>query len=234
MRVDNASDHLRTGNERRVRTLLLAVMSLVQAIRIRRLPLAVVVAGALFASACATASGRGSGEGATPPKANETDKPTYSKKEVLEKATGFFGDVSEGLAKAIEKAFSDNGQPVGYITGGEGGGAIGVGLRYGSGVLHRKDQPDLKVWWQGPSIGFDVGGSASKVFTLIYGLDSDAQLFQRFPSVEGSLYFVAGVGLTYQTTAGIVLAPIRTGVGARAGANIGYAHYTREKTLNPL
>ncbi|MEO1339115.1 MAG: DUF1134 domain-containing protein, partial [Myxococcota bacterium] len=166
--------------------------------------------------------------------ANQTKTEGYDREEVLSKAKGFFGDVSEGLAKAVERAFSDYGAPVGYITGDEGGGAIAIGLRYGSGTLHRKGQADLPVWWQGPSIGFDIGGNAAKVFTLIYGMSNEAQLFQRFPSVDGSLYIVAGFGLTYQTTDGVVLAPIRSGVGARAGASIGYLHYTREKHLNPL
>ena len=189
-------------------------------------------------SACAaTQATNGTGatsKGEAPPPANATDAPRYSQKEVLDKATGFFGDVSEGLAKAVERAFSDNGKPVGYITGGEGGGALAVGLRYGSGVLHRKGQQDLNVWWQGPSIGLDIGGNAAKVFTLVYGLQSEDQLFQRFKSVEGSLYFIAGFGVNYQTQGGVVLAPIRTGVGARAGANVGYLTYTRKRRLNPL
>ena len=188
----------------------------------------------LIVSTTACAGTQKTGQSAPAPKANATKGPDYSKKEVFDKASTFFGDVSAGLAKAIEKAFADNGRPVGYITGGEGGGALGVGLRYGSGVFHRKGQPDTNVWWQGPSVGLDIGGNSSKVFTLVYGLSGDEQLFQRFPSVEGSLYFVAGVGLTYQTKNGVVLAPIRTGVGARAGANVGYTHYTRKKTLNPL
>lgn len=159
---------------------------------------------------------------------------TYSAEEVRDAATKFFGSSSEGLAKAIEKAFSDYGQPNAYITGNEGGGAIVVGLRYGKGVLQYKGGESQKVYWQGPSIGWDFGGNASKVFTLVYNLQSSSQLFQRFPAVDGSLYVVAGVGLNYQKSGDIVLAPIRAGVGLRAGASLGYVHYTREASVIPL
>lgn len=160
--------------------------------------------------------------------------PTYTADEVRDAATKFFGSSSEGLAKAIEKAFSDYGQPNAYITGNEGGGAIVVGLRYGKGVLQYKGGESQKVYWQGPSIGWDFGGNASKVFTLVYNLQSSSQLFQRFPAVDGSLYVVAGVGLNYQKSGDVVLAPIRAGVGLRAGASLGYVHYTREATVIPL
>ncbi|NGY05393.1 DUF1134 domain-containing protein [Solimonas terrae] len=159
---------------------------------------------------------------------------TYSADEVRDAATKFFGSSSEGLAKAIEKAFADHGRPNAYIAGTEGGGAIVVGLRYGKGVLQYKGGDSQKVYWQGPSIGWDFGGNASKVFTLVYNLRSSSQLFQRFPAVDGSLYVVAGVGINYQKSGDIVLAPIRAGVGLRAGASLGYVHYTREASVIPL
>ncbi|MEX2616310.1 MAG: DUF1134 domain-containing protein [Alphaproteobacteria bacterium] len=159
---------------------------------------------------------------------------TYSVEEIKDKATGFFGDTSEGLAKALEKVFADHGRPNAYIVGEEISGAIGVGLRYGNGTLHRKVGGSRKIYWQGPSIGWDLGGNASKVFTLIYRLKNTEDLFQRFPGVDGSFYFVAGIGVNYQQAGDIVLAPIRTGVGLRAGASIGYLHYNREHSWLPF
>lgn len=159
---------------------------------------------------------------------------TYSKREIHEVASDFFGDTSEGLAKAIEHVFEDKGAPNGYIMGEEGSGAIGIGLRYGKGRLYKKSFDPLKVYWQGPSVGFDFGANASKVFVLVYNLGERREIFQRFPGVDGSLYFVAGFGVNYQQSGDIILAPIRTGVGLRAGANIGYLHYTKKKSLIPF
>ncbi len=159
---------------------------------------------------------------------------TYSQDEILAKAKGFFGETTEGLARAIQKVFEDQGRPNAYIAGEEVSGAIGIGVRYGNGTLTRKLGRDQKVYWQGPSVGFDLGGNASKVFVLIYHLGPTETLFQRFPGVEGSFYFVAGVGVNYQQSGEVVLAPIRTGVGLRAGANFGYLHYTREHSWIPL
>lgn len=159
---------------------------------------------------------------------------TYSSEEMAREASKFFGENSENIAKAIERTFSDYGRPVGYIYGNEGGGAVVVGLRYGEGTLQYKGGDSMKVYWQGPSVGWDFGGSASKVFTLVYNLDETYQLFQRFPAVDGSLYVVAGMSVNYQRSGNIVLAPIRMGVGLRAGASLGYIHYTRERSYLPL
>lgn len=159
---------------------------------------------------------------------------TYTMEETLDAAKKFFGGTSEGLAKAIEKAFKDLGQPNAYIVGNEGSGAVVVGLRYGEGTLYYKGGGSMKVYWQGPSVGWDFGGNASKVFTLVYNLHWTRDLFQRFPGVDGSLYLVAGVGLNYQRADGITLAPIRTGVGLRAGANVGYLSYTEKPTWVPF
>ncbi len=171
-------------------------------------------------------------DGALPPAAQSGD--TYTVDEVTEAASKFFGSSSEGLAKAIERIFSDYGRPNAYIYGNEGGGAIVVGLRYGKGTLQYKGGDSQQVYWQGPSVGWDFGGNASKVFTLVYHLQSSSQLFQRFPAVDGSLYIVAGVGVNYQRSGEVVLAPIRTGVGLRAGASLGYVRYTRESSVNPF
>jgi len=107
-------------------------------------------------------------------------------------------------------------------------------LRYGKGELNRKSAGPRKIFWKGPSVGWDFGGNASKVFTLVYKLENDEQMFRRFPGVDGSFYFIAGVGMNYQRRDKMVLAPIRTGIGLRAGANIGYLHYDREQGWLPF
>lgn len=159
---------------------------------------------------------------------------TYDEKEINKAASEYFGEYSEGLAKAIEKALSDFGQPNAYIVGEEAAGAVVVGLRYGKGVLNYKGGDSQTVYWQSPTVGWDFGGNASKVFTLVYNLRKTQDLFQRFPGVDGSLYVLAGVGMNYQRSGDITLAPIRTGVGLRAGANVGYVHYTRTASVIPF
>ena len=166
--------------------------------------------------------------------AKDSEKNTYDQASVLKDAENFFGSSSEGLAKVIEKAFKEHGRPNGYIKGEEASGAITVGLRYGDGVLNLKGGKAQRVYWQGPSIGFDFGANAAKVFVLVYHLPSSAKLFQRYPAVDGSFYYVGGVGINYQQRGNVILAPIRLGVGLRAGASIGYMHYTRKKTYIPF
>jgi hypothetical protein len=168
------------------------------------------------------------------PQSGEIGPQTYTQDETMAAAKNFFGGTTEGLAKAVEKVFSDNGRPNAYIVGQEGSGAVILGLRYGEGTLYYKGGGSMKVYWQGPSVGWDFGGNASKVFTLVYNLHWTRDLFQRFPGVDGSLYLVAGVGLNYQRANNITLAPIRTGVGLRAGANVGYLSYTEKKTWIPF
>ena len=164
----------------------------------------------------------------------EATEAGYEADEIVDKATGFFGETTEGLAKAIEHVFKDHGRPNAYIAGEEISGAIGIGVRYGVGTMHRKSGGARKIYWQGPSIGFDFGGNASKVFVLVYHLHDTADIFQRFPGVEGTFYFIAGIGVNYQQSGDIILAPMRTGVGLRAGANFGYLHYTEKKSWLPL
>jgi hypothetical protein len=175
-----------------------------------------------------------SAEQAPPAPEGDVGPQTFTKDETLQAANDFFGGATQGLAKAIEKAFGELGRPNAYIQGNEGSGAVIVGLRYGTGVLYYKGGGAMRVFWQGPSVGFDFGGNASKVFTLVYNLHWTRDLFQRFPGVDGSLYVVAGVGINYQRSNGITLAPIRTGVGLRAGASVGYTLYERERTINPF
>ena len=163
------------------------------------------------------------------------DGQTYGEDEMLKKATGFLGKGVEGMAKVIEKVFKEKGRPNGYITGEEASAALTVGLRYGDGLLTLKGRKGAtKVYWAGPSIGIDAGANASKVFTLVYDLPRPQDIFERFGGVEGSLYFIGGVGVSYQTKDNITLAPIRLGVGLRTGASVGYLHYRPKKSYNPL
>lgn len=159
---------------------------------------------------------------------------TYDEDSILKAATDFFGSTTEGLAKVIEKAFKEQGRPNAYIKGEEAGAAITVGLRYGDGQLVMKGGGGARVYWAGPSIGFDFGANASKVFTLCYHLPNTAAIFQRYPGVDGSLYYIGGAGINYQRLNGVTLAPIRLGVGLRTGASVGYIHYRREKSYNPF
>lgn len=170
--------------------------------------------------------------GASPPAAKSED--TFTRSEVLRQAESLFGKGAKGLADVIEKAFKDYGAPTALIKGEEAAGAIGVGVRYGKGMLVTKGGASRQVYWQGPSVGFDIGGNAAKCFTLVYNLHDTEKLFRRFPGVEGSLYFVGGFSLNYNRADDIILAPVRLGVGWRQGANIGYLHITRKKELLPL
>lgn len=160
---------------------------------------------------------------------------TYSEPEIVNAAERFFGAGAEGVAAVVRHVFEDNGRPNGYIEGEEGSGAIGVGLRYGDGRLRLKGRSGrTRVYWQGPSIGIDTGGNAAKVFTLVYGLQNIDDIFHRYPGVDGSAYFVGGVGVNYQRRNDVTLAPMRFGVGFRLGANVGYLAYSRRRRLNPF
>ncbi len=159
---------------------------------------------------------------------------TFELDTVLAEASDFFGETTHRLATIVERVFADLGKPNGFIRGEEVSGAFVFGLRYGRGTFHRKNAETVKVFWQGPSVGFDFGGNASRAFVLVYDLERLEQLFQRYPGVDGSFYFVAGLGVNYQRRGAITLAPIRTGVGLRAGANVGYLHMTAEHSWVPF
>ena len=162
------------------------------------------------------------------------DKNTYDQASILHELKQFFGDSTEGLAKVVEKAFQEHGRPTGFIRGDEVSAAVTVGLSYGKGELNLKNGQAAQVYWQGPSLGFDLGLNASKVFVLVYNLEDKEGIYQRFPGVDGSLYYVAGVGMNYQQRDKVVLAPIRLGVGWRAGANVGYLNYTKSRQYLPF
>jgi hypothetical protein len=153
---------------------------------------------------------------------------------ILQEAEGFFGSGAQDLADVLNKAFNDYGPPDAYIKGEEVGAAIGVGLRYGHGDVFMSNGRYSKVYWSGVSLGVDFGGSASKVFILIYDLPNMDALFGRHGGVEGSLYFVGGVGLTYNQRGSVTLAPVRVGVGWRQGINIGYLHLSPDRSWFPF
>jgi len=173
--------------------------------------------------------------GILPATALAQSEQTYSQDEVVSAAQHFFGAGAEGVATVVEHVFADQGRPNGYIEGNEGSGAVGVGLRYGNGYLRLKGRSgSTRVYWQGPSVGLDTGGNASRVFTLVYRLRRPDDIFRRYPGVDGSAYFVGGVGVNYQERDNVVLAPMRAGVGLRLGANIGYLAYSRRRRINPF
>lgn len=159
---------------------------------------------------------------------------TYSEDEIVHSVSDFMGVTAESAGGAVERVFKSNGRPTAYIAGEEGAGAVGVGARYGRGLLYMKGRQPEEVFWRGPSIGWDFGGNVSRVFTLCYGLEDPRDIFQRFPGVEGSAYFIGGLGVNYQRTDNIVLAPIRAGVGFRLGASVGYLAYSRKRNLVPF
>ena len=161
-------------------------------------------------------------------------QPQYSSNEILDAGHRFFGGVSRGLAQVVEKAFSQWGLPNGYILGEEASGAFVVGLRYGEGTLFTKNAGDLRVFWQGPSVGFDTGGEGARTMMLVYNLPDTRSIYERFAGIDGSAYLIGGFGMTALTAGGVVLVPIRSGVGLRLGANIGYLKFTPRATWNPL
>jgi hypothetical protein len=158
----------------------------------------------------------------------------YTANEITQAGADFFGITTEAMAKGVQHVFGDLGEPDAYIKGDEGSGAFVVGLRYGSGWLVRKTREPMQVYWKGPSVGFDFGANASKCFTLVYNLQEDRRLFQRFPGVEGTIYFIAGLGINYERSGGVTLAPMRTGVGLRAGVNAQYQVYSDKRDWFPL
>ncbi len=162
------------------------------------------------------------------------DSGTYDKGDVLLAADAAFGQGAAGMGEAIERVFGELGKPNAYIVGREGSGALVVGLRYGSGTLYHKIEGERRVFWQGPSVGFDAGGDASRVFTLVYNLDDGEELFRRYPAVEGRAYLVGGVSITYHQRGRTILVPLRLGAGWRLGANVGYLNFSREARAVPF
>jgi hypothetical protein len=162
------------------------------------------------------------------------DEGGYSIDEIMAASAGFFGKVSANLGAVIEYLFKKSGRPAGYILGTEGGGAFLAGLRYGKGTLYVRAGSTQKIYWHGPSLGTDVGADGSKTMFLIYRLKNPDDIYASFAGVDGSAYFVGGVGATLVTNGSVIVAPIRSGVGLRLGANIGYLRFTSHSTWNPF
>jgi hypothetical protein len=174
------------------------------------------------------------GQSLPPPPPPDQPPPGFTPGELVNAGHRFFGTVSRGLATVIEKAVSQWGLPNGYVLGEEAGGAFIGGLRYGEGMLYTKNAGDLKVFWQGPTVGYDFGGDGARTMMLIYNLPATQAIYQRFAGIDGSAYFIGGFGMTALTSNNIVLVPIRSGVGLRLGANLGYLKFTPQSTWNPF
>lgn len=171
----------------------------------------------------------GNGQAALTPPAD-----TIPKKDVIDAAENVFGKGAKGLAELLEKILADQGEPSAYIAGQEASGAIVFGVRYGSGTMRHKIEGDRAVYWTGPSVGFDVGGDANKVFVLVYNLHDTQELFRRYPSAEGHAYFVGGFAASYLRRGQVVLIPVRLGVGARLGINAGYMAFSEKNRWLPF
>ena len=179
--------------------------------------------------------------GTIPPPAPPSQPPSqpltanqYSSNEIIDAGHRFFGSLSRGLAEVVEKAVSKWGLPNGYILGEEAGSAFIGGLRYGDGMLYTRNAGDVRVFWQGPSVGFDAGADGARTMMLVYNLPQMTAIFDRFGGINGSAYFIGGFGMTALTANNIVVVPIRSGIGLRLGANLGYLKFTDSPTWNPF
>ena len=175
----------------------------------------------------------GVGTAALPARAQERPI-AYTSDEIVLNGHKFFGSISKGLAQAVEAATRRWGRPNGYVLGQEASGAFVGGIRYGEGILYTRNAGDKRVFWQGPSVGFDAGGDGDRTMMLVYNMPAKSAIFQRFGGVDGSAYFIGGFGMTALAANDIVLVPIRTGIGARLGVNVGYLKFTEQSTWNPF
>ena len=158
----------------------------------------------------------------------------FSSNEIVANGHRFFGSVSRGLAEIVEAATKRWGKPNGYVLGQEAGGAFIGGLRYGEGVMYTRNAGDLKVFWQGPSLGFDAGADGDRTMMLVYNLPATGAIFRRFGGVDGSAYLVGGFGMTALVNDDVYVVPIRSGIGARLGLNVSYLKFTQSSTWNPF
>jgi|TARA_A100001391_G_scaffold51156_2_gene31189 hypothetical protein len=173
--------------------------------------------------------------GAAPAQAQQGSlSDTYSSDEILSAGHQFFGSVAQGLASVIEQAFEQYGQPNAYVLGQEGGGALFIGAKYGDGTMYTRNAGTHQVFWQGPSLGLNIGADGSRVMMLVYNLPSVESIYDRYPGVEGSIFAVGGIGMTALKLNDVYVVPISSGVGLRAGVAVGYLNFTREPTWNPF
>jgi len=159
---------------------------------------------------------------------------TFAEDDVLGAAEDVFGKGAEGLAEIVRKSMKSYGQPNAYIVGREAGGAIILGVRYGSGTLYHKVEGQMPVHWTGPSVGFDIGGDGSKTFALVYNLNNSEDLFRRYPAAEGKAYLVGGFAVNYLQRDDVIIVPIKLGVGWRLGLNAGYMKFSHKGKLLPF
>jgi hypothetical protein len=159
---------------------------------------------------------------------------TFRARELVDSGHQLFGGVSRGLALAVQEAVRRWGEPNGYILGQEASGALFGGLRYGEGKLYTRNAGQRRVFWQGPTLGFDIGGEGARTMMLVYNLPAASALYQRFGGLDGSAYVIGGFGVTAVGGGGILVVPIRSGVGARLGINVGYLKFTEQPTWNPF
>ena len=199
------------------------------------------IASVMAAVACTPAMAQTTGTippQAPPPEVTPSSPPPtasqFSSNELINAGNHFFGGVSHGLAMIVEKAVSQWGLPNGYVLGQEASGAFIGGLRYGDGTLYTRNAGDLRVFWQGPSVGFDAGADGARTMMLVYNLPQTGAIFDRFGGINGSAYFIGGFGMTALTANKIVVVPIRSGIGLRLGANLGYLKFTDSPTWNPF
>lgn len=201
----------------------------------RMASLIAALAVALLLGGCASAPATQNGNNSAGESSQSSDQnESYDKYETTQQAVDFLGGSAEGIARMIDRAFADYGRPNAIIKGEEGGGAFIVGLRYGMGEFMAKAGEKQTVFWQGPSVGWDFGGDAGRVFMLVYNLPSPDLIFQRFAGVNGSAFVVGGAGMQYLRSQSIVVAPIRVGVGLRLGAGVGYMQFTQDRSYNPF
>ena len=194
-----------------------------------------IFAGAALLAAGIAAPALSASRHVITPVAADPEADTFSPEEVVASGHLFFGKTTRGVAKAVEYVFEKQGRPSAYIVGEEGSGAVFGGLRYGEGTIYYKSGVKQRIYWQGPSVGLDLGGNGSRTLVLVYNSTSPRELHDnRFAGVEGSAYLIGGLGVNFQKYGEITLAPIRTGVGARLGANIGYLKYTSKPDWNPF
>ncbi|MET0745175.1 MAG: DUF1134 domain-containing protein [Microvirga sp.] len=169
-----------------------------------------------------------------PAYAGQASPESFRPQELVDSGHQFFGSASRGLALAVQEAVRRWGEPNGYILGQEASGAFFGGLRYGEGKLFTRNAGERKVFWQGPSIGFDVGGDGARTMMLVYNLPAVNALYRRFVGIDGSAYLIGGFGVTAAKADDMVVVPIRTGVGARLGINMNYLKFTDQPTWNPF
>lgn len=186
-----------------------------------RLVLALVMAVGLLSAMPGTSKAQGTQGG-------------FTSQELVDSGHVFFGTMAQGLAQVVEQLTAQYGQPNGYILGEEASAAFFGGLRYGEGILYTRNAGNHRVYWQGPSIGFDVGGDGTRTMVLVYNLPTLDTMYQRFPGVSGSAFLVGGLSVSANQSAQVVVAPIRAGIGARLGVNVGYLKFTRNPTWNPF